>query len=194
MWAIGQQVLTNRLIGPPPQHNVRPPAERQLKSAGGGQDAAGARSGSNGAARARARVPDTDAGRDGRAARDRHRGFAGQRPGRAVRRGWRSAAAAPRRGARRAPAHRQHRLPARARRRPLVRRRLPRLPQGQGCRAEADGALQHGESQDVRSAAGDRTAQSLCPPPRAHHRRRGSAAVVGEHRRRVSEDGHHFVA
>ena len=39
LWAIGQQVLTNRLIGPPPQHNVRPPAERQLKSAGGGQDA-----------------------------------------------------------------------------------------------------------------------------------------------------------
>jgi YidC/Oxa1 family membrane protein insertase len=39
LWAIGQQLLTNRLIGPPPQHNVRPPAERQLKSAGGGKSA-----------------------------------------------------------------------------------------------------------------------------------------------------------
>ena len=37
LWAIGQQVLTNRLIGPPPQHNVRPPAERQLKNAGAGK-------------------------------------------------------------------------------------------------------------------------------------------------------------
>jgi YidC/Oxa1 family membrane protein insertase len=37
LWAIGQQVLTNRLIGPPPQHNVRPPAERQIKSAGAGK-------------------------------------------------------------------------------------------------------------------------------------------------------------
>ena len=41
IWAIGQQTLTNRLIGPPPQHNVRPPAERQIKNAGGGQVAAG---------------------------------------------------------------------------------------------------------------------------------------------------------
>ena len=39
LWAIGQQVLTNRLIGPPPQHTVRPPAERQLKNAGGGKSA-----------------------------------------------------------------------------------------------------------------------------------------------------------
>ena len=37
LWAIGQQTLTNRLIGPPPQHNVRPPAERQLKNAGAGK-------------------------------------------------------------------------------------------------------------------------------------------------------------
>ena len=37
LWAIGQQVVTNRLIGPPPQHNVRPPAERQLKNAGAGK-------------------------------------------------------------------------------------------------------------------------------------------------------------
>ena len=37
LWAIGQQVVTNRLIGPPPQHSVRPPAERQLKSAGAGK-------------------------------------------------------------------------------------------------------------------------------------------------------------
>jgi YidC/Oxa1 family membrane protein insertase len=37
LWAIGQQTLTNKLIGPPPQHNVRPPAERQLKNAGAGK-------------------------------------------------------------------------------------------------------------------------------------------------------------
>jgi YidC/Oxa1 family membrane protein insertase len=39
LWAIGQQVVTNRLIGPPPQHSVRPPAERQLKNAGAGKSA-----------------------------------------------------------------------------------------------------------------------------------------------------------
>ena len=37
MWAIGQQVVTNKLIGPPPQRSVRPPAERRVKSAGGGR-------------------------------------------------------------------------------------------------------------------------------------------------------------
>jgi YidC/Oxa1 family membrane protein insertase len=36
-WAIGQQVLTNKLIGPPAQHAVRPPAERKIKNAGGGK-------------------------------------------------------------------------------------------------------------------------------------------------------------
>ena len=38
LWAIGQQVLTNRMIGPAPQR-VRParPAERRLKQAGGGK-------------------------------------------------------------------------------------------------------------------------------------------------------------
>ena len=37
VWAIGQQILTNRLIGPAPQRSVRPAAERRLKSAGGGK-------------------------------------------------------------------------------------------------------------------------------------------------------------
>jgi YidC/Oxa1 family membrane protein insertase len=37
LWAIGQQVVTNRLIGPPPQHVVRPPAERRIKHAGAGK-------------------------------------------------------------------------------------------------------------------------------------------------------------
>jgi YidC/Oxa1 family membrane protein insertase len=37
LWAIGQQALTNRLIGPPPQRVVRPPAERRVKSAGSGK-------------------------------------------------------------------------------------------------------------------------------------------------------------
>jgi YidC/Oxa1 family membrane protein insertase len=37
LWAIGQQVITNRMIGPAPQRVVRPPAERRLKNAGGGK-------------------------------------------------------------------------------------------------------------------------------------------------------------
>ena len=37
VWGIGQQLITNRLIGPPAVRNVRPPAERQLKRAGGGK-------------------------------------------------------------------------------------------------------------------------------------------------------------
>ena len=38
VWGIGQQMITNKLIGPPAQRTIRPPAERQmknLKSAGG---------------------------------------------------------------------------------------------------------------------------------------------------------------
>jgi YidC/Oxa1 family membrane protein insertase len=34
LWTIGQQMLTNRLIGPPNVRAVRPPAERRLKKAG----------------------------------------------------------------------------------------------------------------------------------------------------------------
>jgi YidC/Oxa1 family membrane protein insertase len=37
LWAIGQQVVTNRLIGPPVQRGVRPPAERRVKTAGAGR-------------------------------------------------------------------------------------------------------------------------------------------------------------
>jgi YidC/Oxa1 family membrane protein insertase len=37
LWAIGQQVITNRMIGPAPQRAVRPPAERRLKNAGTGK-------------------------------------------------------------------------------------------------------------------------------------------------------------
>ena len=37
VWGIGQQLITNRLIGPPAARTVRPPAERQLKKAGGGR-------------------------------------------------------------------------------------------------------------------------------------------------------------
>jgi YidC/Oxa1 family membrane protein insertase len=37
LWGIGQTTITNKLIGPPPQHTVRPPAERQLKTAGAGK-------------------------------------------------------------------------------------------------------------------------------------------------------------
>jgi YidC/Oxa1 family membrane protein insertase len=37
LWAIGQQVLTNRLIGPAKPRTVRPPAERRVKNVGGGR-------------------------------------------------------------------------------------------------------------------------------------------------------------
>jgi YidC/Oxa1 family membrane protein insertase len=41
IWAIGQQYLTNYLIGPPKVRNIRPPAERRVKRvAGGKSDAA----------------------------------------------------------------------------------------------------------------------------------------------------------
>ena len=39
LWGIGQQVVTNRLIGPPKIRTVRPPAERRLKRAGAGKTA-----------------------------------------------------------------------------------------------------------------------------------------------------------
>jgi YidC/Oxa1 family membrane protein insertase len=37
LWAIGQQALTNKLIGPPKVRTVRPPAERRVKGAGSGR-------------------------------------------------------------------------------------------------------------------------------------------------------------
>jgi YidC/Oxa1 family membrane protein insertase len=37
IWGIGQQMITNRLIGPTPQRTVRPPAERRVKRVGGGR-------------------------------------------------------------------------------------------------------------------------------------------------------------
>jgi len=37
VWGIGQQMITNKLIGPPVQRTVRPPAERRIKNAGGGK-------------------------------------------------------------------------------------------------------------------------------------------------------------
>lgn len=40
MWAIGQQLVTNRIIGPPVQRAVRPPAERKVKNAGAGKSVA----------------------------------------------------------------------------------------------------------------------------------------------------------
>jgi YidC/Oxa1 family membrane protein insertase len=42
LWGIGQQYLTNYLIGPPKVRNVRPPAERRMKRAGGGKTDAAA--------------------------------------------------------------------------------------------------------------------------------------------------------
>ena len=37
VWGIGQQMITNRLIGPAVQRSVRPPAERRVKNVGGGK-------------------------------------------------------------------------------------------------------------------------------------------------------------
>jgi len=37
LWGIGQQYLTNYLIGPPAVKTVRPPAQRQMKRVGGGK-------------------------------------------------------------------------------------------------------------------------------------------------------------
>ena len=37
VWGIGQQMITNRLIGPMQQRTVRPPAERRMKKAGSGR-------------------------------------------------------------------------------------------------------------------------------------------------------------
>jgi YidC/Oxa1 family membrane protein insertase len=42
LWGIGQQYLTNYLIGPPKIHPVRPPAERRMKRAGSGRTDAAA--------------------------------------------------------------------------------------------------------------------------------------------------------
>jgi YidC/Oxa1 family membrane protein insertase len=43
IWGIGQQYLTNYLIGPPTVHAVRPPAERRMKRAGAGKTEAAAK-------------------------------------------------------------------------------------------------------------------------------------------------------
>jgi YidC/Oxa1 family membrane protein insertase len=43
LWIIGQQYLTNRLIGPPNVRTVRPAAERRVKRVGGGKTEAAAR-------------------------------------------------------------------------------------------------------------------------------------------------------
>ena len=43
LWAIGQQYLTNYLIGPPNVRTVRPPAERRVKRVGSGKTEAAAR-------------------------------------------------------------------------------------------------------------------------------------------------------
>jgi YidC/Oxa1 family membrane protein insertase len=40
MWAIGQQAITNKMIGPPNIRTVRPPAERRVKTAGAGKSVA----------------------------------------------------------------------------------------------------------------------------------------------------------
>jgi membrane protein insertase Oxa1/YidC/SpoIIIJ len=44
LWTIGQQIITNRLIGPPNVRTLRPPAERRLKKAGAGKTEAAGKS------------------------------------------------------------------------------------------------------------------------------------------------------
>jgi len=39
IWAVGQQYITNKIIGPTEARTVRPPAERRLKRVGSGQTA-----------------------------------------------------------------------------------------------------------------------------------------------------------
>jgi YidC/Oxa1 family membrane protein insertase len=43
LWGIGQQYATNYMIGPPNVRSIRPPAQRQMKRAGGGKSDAAAR-------------------------------------------------------------------------------------------------------------------------------------------------------
>jgi YidC/Oxa1 family membrane protein insertase len=42
VWGIGQQYITNYLIGPPNVRAARPPAERRMKRVGGGKTPAAA--------------------------------------------------------------------------------------------------------------------------------------------------------
>ena len=37
VWGIGQQMITNKLIGPSAVRTIRPPAERRVKNVGGGK-------------------------------------------------------------------------------------------------------------------------------------------------------------
>jgi YidC/Oxa1 family membrane protein insertase len=43
LWSIGQQLITNRLIGPPPQVGSRPSAEKKMKRVNGAPEGAAAR-------------------------------------------------------------------------------------------------------------------------------------------------------
>ena len=69
---IGQQLLTNRIAGPPRKHNVRPPAERQMKKVGAGSTADAEPDGDSSAAGtevARPRVKKTRQGKGTRRSR-----------------------------------------------------------------------------------------------------------------------------
>ena len=119
IWAIGQQMITNRLIGPPPRTRAaagRAPDEERRRRARRRrrQGAEVMNMHDEGRATSSSDVADGD----GPVARRRGRGHARQRPRRDLRRRRRSAAEAQGRGARRAAADRQHRLPPRARGRP----------------------------------------------------------------------------
>ena len=169
LWTIGQQVITNRLIGPAPQHVVAAARGTAAQERGLGTIAASGGEGAevmeqDGAVVEVQEFVDQHAQGDGTPARDFRARHARQRPLRSVGRRRRSAPPPPRRNARRAAAHRQHGVPPPARRRSHVRARLPRLPQRQGCRAAADGALHDGEG-EVDRARRRRSVRSI--PTRA---------------------------
>jgi YidC/Oxa1 family membrane protein insertase len=195
MWAIGQQALTNKIIGPMPQRTVRPPAERKLKNAGAGRSAQQGRQGAEVAMDLHERVRDftkrtveamglplevsvTETADGMRVDLSGEEGEALLR-----RQG---------RGARGAPADRQHRLSPRAGPDKSF------VVDCMGYRRAKDAELKEmarfmmEKAKSTGAAAGDGSAESLRAAARAPHRGRGPGARVGEHRRRVSQDRHHL--
>ena len=147
LWAIGQQALTNRLIGPPRSARVRPPAERRVKNAGGGRSRAGGEGAEvDGSARTRSRVHAPDVSPRWGCTLDV--AIDDTPDGIRVEISGEGGETLLRRRAEALDAL-QHIVNTAFRRelerRPVVRRRLPRLPQGQGRRAAADGAVHDGE-------------------------------------------------
>ena len=129
--AIGQQYVTNRMIGPPQVRQVRPAAERRARRAG--EDRAGRREWSDGRGSRRRRSWASSgevARRMGLTLERRRRGGRRQRAGSTLSGdGAEPAPATEGRGPRRAAAHRQHGIPARCPGRTALSSSTPGLPQ-----------------------------------------------------------------